>query len=221
MAVNLIIIGAGGHARSTIDVIESGSEYQIECLYDPIGESERALFGYPVYPGSTSLPELIRRRSCELFVAVGDNFHRQRIHQELSSTIESARFATLLHQRASISPRASIGGGSVVMAGAVVNAGCTLDAGVIVNTNACVDHDCQIDSFASLAPGAVLGGNVHIGTRTSIGLGAKLIHNVSVSNDVVVGAGSLVLKNIEHESTVIYGQPARSIRRRAVDEPYL
>ena len=221
MAANLIIIGAGGHARSAIDVVESDSKYQIDCLYDPTARDEGHVFGYPVYPASVGLAELIRRRSCAVFIAVGDNFHRQRLHQEVSASIEQVSFATLVHKRSSVSARAAVGAGCIVMAGAIVNAGSTLGVGVIVNTNASVDHDCSIHDFVSLAPGAVLGGSVSIGARTSVGLGAQIIHAVTLANDVVIGAGSLVRTSITQELSVAYGQPARVVRQRAADEPYL
>lgn len=221
MAANLVIVGAGGHARSTVDVVESSGTHQIDCLYDPVVSEPGDVFGYPVYSADSSLAELIRRQSCEVFIAVGDNFQRQRIQHEIAATIKQVRFATLIHKQSSISPRASVGEGCVVMAGATINAGCVLGSGVVVNTNASVDHDCVIKDFASLAPGVVLGGNVSIGERTSVGLGAQSIHRVNVARDVVIGAGSLLLSNIEQELSVAYGRPARVVRQRTADELYL
>ncbi|GHA08348.1 acetyltransferase [Arenicella chitinivorans] len=221
MVAKLLIVGAGGHARSAIDVVESDVNYEVDCLYDPTASEESDVFGYPVYAANTGLDELIGRRRCDVFVAVGDNFQRQRIQHEITSNNNHVRFATLVHKQSSVSQRASIGAGCIIMAGAIVNAGSRLGAGVIVNSSASVDHDCVIGEFASLAPGAVVGGAVSVGARTAVGLGAKVIHAVTLANDIVIGAGSLVLSNIEQDLSVAYGHPARIVRQRAADEPYL
>jgi len=92
---------------------------------------------------------------------------------------------------------------------------------VIVNTNSSLDHESTLANFASLAPGAIVGGNSQIGERTSVGLGARVIQGLSVASDVCIGAASLINKKIDQSKCVIYGIPAKRIRARAIDEPYL
>jgi acetyltransferase-like isoleucine patch superfamily enzyme len=101
-----------------------------------------------------------------------------------------------------------------------VGAGCTLGPGSLINTQASLDHDSNLGAFASLAPGAVTGGRVQVGERSFIGLGAQLVHGITIGADTVVGAGSLVLKDLP-AGVVGYGSPARVIRTRHADEPYL
>lgn len=218
---DLIIIGAGGHAHSVIDVVESGTEYRIVGLIDSTLSLGDKAFGYEVLGAESDLDALVNGGEFELFIAIGDNFHRQRVYRLVNARLPTTKFATLTHPDSQISKRASLGAGTVVMAGAIINAGCHIDDGVIINTGAVIDHDGSIGRFSSLAPLAAVGGSASIGKRTAIGLGAKLIHNISIAHDVCVGAGSLVLKSIERTSVVVYGTPAKVVRRRQADEAYL
>jgi acetyltransferase-like isoleucine patch superfamily enzyme len=90
----------------------------------------------------------------------------------------------------------------------------------IINTMASVDHDCVLEPFASIAPGAHLGGNVHVGARTFIGMSATIIHSVHIGHDTVIGAGATVVKDIPNH-VVAYGSPAKPIRGRVMNERYL
>jgi len=221
VAKELIIVGAGGHAHSIVDVVESRDDYRIRGFVDFCAERSDKFSGYEVLGTLEDLERLMKTQPCDLFVAVGDNFQRHRLYKEIKERSPDAKFAVLIHSNAYLSPRASTGEGSVLMAGAVVSSGCQMGRGVIINTNSTVDHDGLVCDFVSLAPGVSVGGNVNIGERSSIGLGAKIIHKIDIGSDVCVGAGSLVLKSIERDSVVVYGSPSNIVRERAPDEQYL
>ena len=221
----LIIIGVGGHAHSVIDIVESGEHHTVLGMLDTSSARTDRKFTYQVWASEHDIDAILAKKASqnqsELVVAIGNNFDRSQIHNQIKSQTPKVEFACLVHPRAHVSRRATIGVGSVVMAGAIVNAGCKIGDGVIINSNAVVDHDCVIGDFSSVAPGAILGGRVSIGERSSIGLGAKLIHNLNIGNDVCVGAGAVVLNNIDIDSVVAYGNPSKVIRSRQPDESYL
>jgi len=221
MTKDLIIIGAGAHAHSVIDVVESRADYRVRGFVDSVQPIGGSVFGYEVLGRESDLSNILAASESELFVAVGDNFQRHLICQTIVKQVPEAIFATLIHSMAYLSERARLGDGTILMAGAVVNAGCDIGNGVIINTNSSIDHDGTIHDFASLAPGVSLGGGVLIGERSSIGLGARFIHKVRVGNDVCVGAGSLILRSVNKDSVVIFGVPAKIVRPRKPDEPYL
>jgi acetyltransferase-like isoleucine patch superfamily enzyme len=101
-----------------------------------------------------------------------------------------------------------------------LNSETVLGENVIINTGATVDHDCKIDSFASIAPGCTLGGNVTLGAFAALSLGAKVVHNKKIGIHTVVGAGSVVLNDIA-DYKIAYGSPCRVIRDRKEGEKYL
>ena len=70
-----------------------------------------------------------------------------------------------------------------------------------MNTNSSVDHDCIIREFSSIAPGAILGGNVEINICSAISLGANVIENISIGNI----SGGLYEKMISSGAGLIVG----------------
>lgn len=221
MSLPIIVLGAGGHARSVVDVIECAAKFHIVGLVVSRPELRKEVMGYQVIGDEFSIPELMSSLDCKhLVVAVGDNYRREAAESRLSSNIPDLQFPALVHPSAIISRRADLSNGCVVMAGAVVNAGVKLEKGCLVNTGAVVDHDCKLGRYSSVAPGCRLGGAVLLGERSSIGIGATVSHSVTVGSDTVVGAGSVVVKDIE-PTVVAYGMPCRPRRSRHVDEPYL
>jgi len=221
MPKKLIIVGAGGHAKSIIDLVESSDEYVLVGLVDSVRPKRDIFVDYPILGADSELKNILFKHPSEVFVAIGDNYQRSRVCNEISRTVPGVRFATLVHSTAYVSHRASIKPGAAILAGAIVNSGCSIGVGAIINTNAVVDHDGSIGDFASLAPSASLGGDVTVGERSSLGVGASVVHKVVIGNDVCVGAGAVVSKSLKQDSVVAFGVPCRVIRSRKVDEPYL
>jgi acetyltransferase-like isoleucine patch superfamily enzyme len=109
---------------------------------------------------------------------------------------------------------------SGVMAGTVINSNSRIGQFCIVNTKASIDHDCRLDDFSSVAPGATLAGNVRVGRCSAICLGACVAEKVTIGSHSVVGAGATVLEDLP-DGVVAYGTPARVVRERRPDDPYL
>ena len=103
---------------------------------------------------------------------------------------------------------------------AVIGANTAIGRFCIVNSQASLDHDCRLDDFASLAPGSVIGGGVAIGERSVVGIGAVVRHDITIGHDVVIGANSYVHTDCGDEA-VYFGTPAKAVRKRHRNEPYL
>jgi acetyltransferase-like isoleucine patch superfamily enzyme len=100
------------------------------------------------------------------------------------------------------------------------NPGAAIGRHVVLNTNCSVDHDCQIGDFASVSPGAALGGNVKLGYCSFVGIGAAVNQGISISDHTVVGAGAVVIRDL-CDRMVAVGVPAREIRSREPNERHL
>jgi sugar O-acyltransferase (sialic acid O-acetyltransferase NeuD family) len=217
----IIVVGAGGHARAVLDVIRSEGRYAVAGLLDSSRERGTHWLGAEVLGDESALPDLCRALDTRLgLVAVGDNWQRRALMQRLEERVPGFAFASCVHPKASVAADALLGAGSVVMPGAVVVSGCRIGRGCIVNTLASLDHDGVMEDFASLAPGVVAGGNVHVGACAALSLGARVMHGIRIGPHAVVGAGALVLEEVPAQ-VVAFGVPARVIRPRALDEPYL
>lgn len=217
----IIVIGAGGHARAVLDVLRCEARFRVVGLIDstrPLGE---ALLGARVEGREEDLSAVCRTLGTrQALVAIGDNWQRRATMERLVQRVPELRFVSARHPSATVADDVTVGPGAVIMPGAVVVSGSTLGAGCIVNTLASLDHDGVLDAHASLAPGAIAGGRVRVGACAAVGLGARIVHGASIGAHTVIGAGALVLADVP-EQVVAYGVPARVVRARALDEPYL
>ena len=217
----ILVIGASGHAHSLLALLQRHGGYRPVGLIDSFQPAGTCLHGMQILGGEDDVPQLCDRHNVQhLVVAFGDNFQRQAMTERLQRRCPEALWPSLVDPTAVVAADARLGPGVVVMAQAHVGAGCLLDSGSLLNTKASLDHDGDLGAFASLAPGSITGGRVRTGDRSFIGLGARVIQGVQIGCDTVVGAGSLVLQDLP-AGVLAYGAPARVMRSRPADQPYL
>jgi len=145
-----VILGAGGHARVIVDVLEGIGEVDIAGFTSPEGTQE-TLCGYPRLGTDDALDEILRSGVRLAFAAVGENERRKACIHLLRAS--GFGLINVISPHAVISARAVLGEGVAVLPGAIINAAAQISDGVIVNTNASVDHDCVIGACAHIAPG--------------------------------------------------------------------
>jgi sugar O-acyltransferase (sialic acid O-acetyltransferase NeuD family) len=186
---DVVLVGASGHGKVVIDIVEKEGRYRISHLVDDNPALQgKTFFGYRVAGATESMLSAAERPL--VIVSIGDNAVRVRIADRLRTA--GFQFARAVHPHAQIGRGAVIGAGTVVMAGAVVNADAKIGENVIINTGASVDHDCIVESGAHIAPGARLCGGVRVGAGTLIGAGAVLIPGVQIGAHTVIPAGTTV-----------------------------
>jgi sugar O-acyltransferase (sialic acid O-acetyltransferase NeuD family) len=208
MHAELVLIGAGGHARVVLDAMRL-------CGMQVSGVIAREVpaVAFPVrFLGDDQhlgkLP-----RSVRLVMGVGGSgspAHRRTLFERAKSL--GFGFQTVVHPAATLADDVVLGEGCQVMAGVVVQAGTQLGANVIVNSGAVIDHDGRIGDYVHIAPGAVLAGGVAVGSGTLIGTGASVVPNASIGADTVIGAGAVVVGDIP-AGVVAYGVPCRVVSR--------
>ena len=217
----VLIIGASGHAHSVLSLLYRHAGYQPFGLIDSFKPSGSQAYGLPILGREADVPQLCHRHGLHhLLVAIGDNAQRQAMTERLQLQCKEVVFPSLVDPTAVVAIDAQLGPGVLVMSQAHVGSGCVLEAGSLLNTQASLDHDGFLGPYASLAPGAITGGHVRIGGRSFIGLGSRVVQKVRIGSDTVVGAGSLVLKDLP-DGIVAYGSPAKAVRTRLPDAPYL
>ena len=205
-----MILGAGGHAKVILDILESRDDVLLAGYVNPCGDSE-PLYGLPRLGDDSGLPDLFGQGIRAAFVAIGDNALRKERTKTLSRI--GYRVINAISPNACISRYAKLGAGVAVMPGAVVNASAALGDGAIVNTNASVDHDCVIGAFAHIGPGVSIAARVSVGEGVLLGAGSCVIPGVGIGDWTVAGAGSVVVRDLPSR-VVAYGTPARPQGRR-------
>lgn len=219
--MKIIIIGAGGHSKVIVDIIQNEQKYEIAGFIDnnlPMGYK---VLDYKVLGKEEEINTLINKH--EIFggiIAIGDNFKRSNVEKKIKQLRNEFKFINCIHPNSNIAFNVVMGEGNVVMAGATINTSSEIGNHCIFNTNCSIDHDNKIANFASIAPNAVTGGNVEVGKFSAIGIGATVKHNISIGYNCIIGANSLVNKDAKSNS-VYYGMPAKFIRNHELGKKYL
>lgn len=203
MRERVVVLGAGGHAKVIIEMLEEQEQFEIAgCVSREPGKE---VLGFPILGDDGILPALYAEGVRKAFVAIGENRARQSAMERVAA--EGFELINAVSRHSVISPRARLGCGVAVMPGAVMNVMSRIGDGAIVNTGATVDHDCDIGRWAHVAPGTNLAGGVTIGEGVFLGIGSRVLPCVSVGPWTTVGAGAVVIADLPGGVTAI-GVPA-------------
>jgi sugar O-acyltransferase (sialic acid O-acetyltransferase NeuD family) len=209
---DLVVLGAAGFGRETLDVVAAVNRVQptwnlIGVVDDAPSETnlERlAALGVRHLGGLTEA--LALTGSLHFVVAIGAPGIRER----LAHRCEAAGWqpATLVHPSATVGALTRLGAGTVLCAGVAVSTNVDLGRHVHLNPNVTVGHDTSCADFVSLNPGAIVSGDCRIGTRCLVGAGAVVLQGLSVGPDTVVGAAACLTKDAP-SGVVVTGVPGR------------
>lgn len=193
---NLILIGAGGHARSCIDVVEEEGIYKIAGLIGLAQEVGSKHFGYEVIATDAEMPALARRYQFAL-ITVGQILTAEyRFRLFTQARAAGFTFPTVIAPTAHVSSHTTIGIGTIVMHGAIINAGAVVGNNCIINSKSLVEHDVHVEDHCHISTGAILNGNTSIGTGAFIGSRAVIKEGISIGANSLVGMGLMVRHNI-------------------------
>ena len=218
---NILIIGASGHAKVIIDIIEKQKKYKIFGLIDTHKDIGETVFGYTVLGTEMDIPLLMNQNNIHGgIIAIGDNWVRMQMKNRILSLCKGFKFLSAIHPKSILYRGIKIPVGVVIMAGVIVNADAQIGEFCILNTKASLGHDSVMHNFSSLASGVTTGGCLELGECSALSIGAIVIQNIKIGDYAIVGAGSLVIKDIGSYK-VAFGNPAKEIRTRKPEEKYL
>lgn len=204
MAKDVILVGAGGHAKVIADIIRASGD-SVAGYYDDFVPKGTKIQSAEVLGTIDDISD--KSGDEEYILAIGSNTLRKQIAERLGYL----PFYTAIHPSACIGSGVSIGAGSCVMPFAVLNAGAKAGRHCILNTHSVLEHESCLGDFVHLAPGSMLCGNVSVGSGSMIGASASVKNNVAIAPDCVIGAGAVVVKNIM-AAGVYVGVPVRRLK---------
>lgn len=192
-SVPLILISAGGHARSVAEA--SRPAWKPAGYIAPERATDPVLGGLEWLGADDS--QLCPTLNHPAIIAAGvGSDGNLRLRRKLIGIYSGADFATVVSPSAIVSPTASLGEGTVVMHRAVVNACTSVGRHCVVNTGAIVEHDCRLGENVFIGPGAVVCGGVTIGDDVFIGANATVRPGVSICSGAIIGMGAAVIADI-------------------------
>jgi UDP-perosamine 4-acetyltransferase len=209
--IDTLIIGAGGHGKVVLDILQSGENYRPVGFIDADPKLAGTTVGsLPVFGAIHLLSRLVaKHRIGAAVIAIGDN----RARSSYAKAVDACGLPLInaIHPLAIVARSAVLGRNVVIAAGAVVCTEAKIGDFAIINTSATVDHECEIGPAVHVCPGAHLAGRVRVETGAFIGLGANVIQCLRIGAGAIVGAGTVVLVDVPGYATVV-GVPGRVVK---------
>jgi len=213
VTTDLIVVGAGGFGRETLDVIEAiarvgaGPQYNVLGVVDDrpsdVNLNRLAARGYR-WLGTVA--EALAGTPGYYAIAIGTPSVRSRVADQFDANGWQA--ASLIHPAAVVGSVASIGDGCIICGGVQLSTNTSLGRFVHLNPNATIGHDSRLADFVSVNPGAIISGEVTIASGVLVGAGAVVLQGLSVAKDTTIGASACVTRDVP-EAVVVVGVPGR------------
>ena len=210
MSIPIVVVGAGGHGRELIDIVEAVNRqratFQLLGVLDEHGDQNDLLArrGIRVLGGNEALTGLQAAYS----VGIGSPEARRSV--DSLATTAGLEPATIVHPTAVLGSDLRLGPGFVAAAHAQVTTNVATGRHVHLNLAATVSHDCVLGDYVTLSPGSHVSGNARIGDGVTLGAGAVVRQGVTIGAGTFVGAGAVVVGDLP-PAVMAVGLPARPV----------
>lgn len=208
----LVVIGAGGHGREAIDVVEALN--RVRATFDLLGviDENGDQLGLLARRSITALGghEVLPTLDAAYVIGIGSAEGRRAV--DALATDAGLRPTSLVHPTAVLGSDLRIGPGFLAAAHAQVTTNVTIGRHVHLNIGATVSHDCELGDYVTLSPGAHVSGNVRLAGAVTLGVGAVVKQGMSIGEGTFVGAGAVVVDDLPAGVTAV-GVPARPLDR--------
>ena len=193
MKEKLILIGAGGYAKSVIDSLEL-DKYEIVGFIDDIKKGKH--LGYNIL--GNSLNNFDSQNYC-FFVCIGDNEKRTNWYNKIIK--KGLKVINIIDKSA------------IVFIGklAIVNSDVTLGNNIIINTKALLEHGTSVGDNSNVSTNTAVNGDTQIGKGCFIGSSSVLNGQLKIRDGAIIGSGAVVIKDVKENTTVV-GVPGRVIK---------
>ena len=208
---DIVIFGAGGHAREIAFLIEEiNNEFREWNILGFVEKDKTNLDTmdrkYSIYCTEDELLELDHPIAAALGIG------KPKIIRSIAKKFEdhpNVSFPNLIHPDTVWDrDRINMGRGNIICAGNIFTTDINIGSFNCFNRNSTYGHDIEIGDFCIFNPGLSISGSVKVESSCLIGTGATILQNVGIGKGAVVGAGAVVIKDVLSGSTVI-GVPAK------------
>ena len=206
---NILIMGAGGHAKMIIDIINADKTYNIVGIVDASSMIKsnstiiNDVMGIPVICDDSKLNKLFEMGVDYAVNAVGfieSPKPRENVFKLLKKL--GYKVPNIIHQTAVIEPSVKLGEGNHIFANALIGSNSIIGNNCIINSSSVLTHDIMINNNVHITPGALLAGYVTIGFATIIGMGATVYFKVKIGSNVKIYNGCNIIEDIPDGSIV-------------------
>lgn len=203
----IILIGAGGHAKSVIDVIENTIQQYEIIGYTDLQKNKDIFWEAFNYLGKDNEHEFVKDANYHIGVGMIKNLQiREQLFLYYKS--KSANFPIINSNYAIASKRAIIGEGCIVMHHVIVNTGARIGVNCILNNKCLIEHDTVVGNHCHISTGAIINADCIIGNNVFIGSNVTVNRGIKIGDNVIIGSGSVVTRDIPPNNYAM-GVPAK------------
>ena len=203
----IILIGAGGHAKSVAEVINyASSPYIIDGLIDLTAPDDKYWDNIDYLGNDETVTDISGENAHVSVGMIKDLKIRERIYTSYKQ--KGVVFPVIQSKYAFVSTDSEIGEGSIIMHQAFVNVGASIGVNCIFNTKSTVEHDVKIGNHCHTGPGSTINADCTIGNNVFISSNATINRGVKIGDNCIIGAGSVITKDVEPNS-MVYGVPGK------------
>ena len=208
----IIIIGAGSHLNSVMNVNLNANEFEVSGIVDWSNtfDPEEIISGISVIGSANQENNEILdklKKDHSFFIAIGDNSKREIIFNILKR--KHARIVSIVSDTAIVADNFFVSDSTFIGLGVIINSNAVINENSIINSGAIIEHDVIVGFNTHIAPNTVLCGSSRIGNNVLIGAGSVVLPNISIANNIDVGAGSIVTEDLLESYATYFGSPAR------------
>lgn len=211
----VIILGAGGHAAEIDEYILYNKKYSSENNIEVIGFLDDDENSYNRYQFSAPFLGSIRdhqvRKNCFYIMAIANMNYRKPIVEKYLE--KGARFTSIIHASAYISPSARLGEGVVI--GPMANIGPNVVVGnfTLINSRCSLGHDTLIGNYNFISPNVCFSGFTKVGDSNLFGINSATIPGIKIGNNNKIAAGMVLHTDVGDNEVVFYRYKERIIAK--------
>jgi sugar O-acyltransferase (sialic acid O-acetyltransferase NeuD family) len=215
--IPLVILGAGGNSLSILDAVDEinrrslrGQVYDLRGFLDDIPANQgKKVLGHPVLGKIDQARDFSECQFINGIASAASYTKKPAVNKR--AKIPAAKYETIIHPTATVSPNCKVGIGTAIMANSVICAEATIGDHVIILQNTVVNHHSSVGDFATLSSGITVLGFVKIGRNAFVGGAAAIRPSIKIGESALVGMASVVVKDVAAHTTVA-GNPAKPLK---------
>jgi sugar O-acyltransferase (sialic acid O-acetyltransferase NeuD family) len=187
----IILIGAGGHSRSCIDVIKSQKKYKVSFLVDKTSVDNQTI--KTILESNFLTGYKLNKK--DLLISVGQ-LNNGKLRKKIFEFYKNkgCNFPVIKSKSSYISSNSLIDEGTIIMHKVFINSNVLIGKNCIINTGTIIEHDVVIGNNVHIAPGAIILGGCTIKDNTFIGSGTIVKQNTSIGKNFILPSGAYFKK---------------------------